>query len=197
METVVSFLLELDKLKGVTRKIRPLGLDRYENSAEHSWHLAMAAMSLQEYAESPVDLSHVIEMLLVHDIGEIETGDTLAFVEGGWVERKADELAGVTRIFGLLGGPVSEKMLDLWKEFEDGLTADSRFANSIDRAMPVLMNLANNGQSWRDNRITHERVVRRVRAQIEAGCPQLWSYLEERLEQARDLGYFGPEEAIS
>lgn len=197
MDTIVSFLLELDKLKGVTRKIRPLGLDRYENSAEHSWHLAMAAMSLQQYAESPVDISHVIEMLLVHDIGEIETGDTMAFVEGGWVERKADELAGVTRIFGLLGGPVSEKMLDLWREFEDGLTADSRFANAVDRAMPVLMNLANNGQSWRENGITHERVVRRVRPQIEAGCPQLWSYLEARLEQVRELGYFGAEEAVA
>ncbi len=196
MNTIVNFLLELDKLKGVTRKIRPLGLDRYENSAEHSWHLAMAAMSLQEYAELPVDLSHVIEMLLVHDIGEIETGDTMAFVEGGWVERKADELAGVTRIFGLLGGAVSERMLALWNEFEDGVTADSRFANAIDRAMPVLMNLANNGQSWRENGISHERVVRRVRPQIEAGCPQLWSYLETRLEQARELGYFGAEEAV-
>lgn len=191
MNNTINFLLELDKLKGVTRKIRPIGLERYENSAEHSWHLAMAAMTLQEYAGTPVNLSHVIEMLLVHDIGEIETGDTMAFVEGGWVERKADELAGVTRIFGLLGGSTSEHMLALWKEFEDDQTPDSRFANAIDRAMPVIINLANQGQSWKENGISHERVVRRVRPQIEAGCPELWRYLATRLEEAKDLGYFG------
>lgn len=191
MQNIVDFLLELDKLKGVTRKILPLGQERYENSAEHSWHLAMAAISLQPYAESPVNISHVIAMLLVHDIGEIETGDTMAFVEEGWVERKNDELAAVTRIFGMLPNGAGGQLLELWKEFEHGDTPESRFANAIDRAMPVLMNLANHGQSWRENDISHERVVRRVRGQIEAGSPKLWAYLEKRLDDVRELGYFG------
>src|SRR5262245_1519256 len=92
VQNIVDFILELDKLKGVTRKVRPLGLDRYENSAEHSWQLALMATALATYAESPVDLDRVIQMLLVHDVGEIEAGDTMVFVEGGWAERKAAEL---------------------------------------------------------------------------------------------------------
>jgi len=191
MQNIVDFILELDKLKGVTRKVKPLGLERYENSAEHSWQLALMATSLVEYAEAPVDINHVVEMLLVHDIGEIDTGDTMAFVEGGWQERKRDELAAVTRIFGMLPEPQRERFLALWKEFEGGDTPESRFANAVDRAMPVLLNLHNNGQSWRENEISHERVVRRVAPQIKAGCPALWEYLEVRLDEELRKGWFG------
>jgi hypothetical protein len=105
MQQIVDFILELDKLKGVTRKIRPLGLDRYENSAEHSWQLALLAASLAHHAEAGIEIDRVIRMLLVHDIGEIDTGDIMVFAEGGWTERKAAELAAVTRIFGLLPEP--------------------------------------------------------------------------------------------
>lgn len=191
MQQIVDFILEIDKLKGVTRKVKPLGLERYENSAEHSWQLALMASSLSHLAGDPVNLDHVIRMLLVHDIGEIDTGDTMAFVEGGWQERKRDELAAVTRIFTLLPEPRASEFLSLWQEFEAGETAESRFANAVDRAMPVLLNLNNNGQSWIENGITHERVVKRVRAQIEAGCPSLWSYLEPRLQAAFDAGWYG------
>lgn len=191
MEQIVSFILEIDKLKGVTRKVKPLGLDRYENSAEHSWQLAMLATSLAHYADSKLDLDRVIRMLLVHDIGEIDTGDTIAFAEGGWEARKSAELLAVERIFGLLPQAQANHFLELWKEFEQGETVESRYANAVDRAMPVLLNLANAGQSWRENGISHERVVRRVAAQIEAGCPALWEYLEVRLEDARQQGWFG------
>ena len=191
MQNIVDFILELDKLKGVTRKVKPLGLERYENSAEHSWQLALMASSLAHLAESPVDLNHVIAMLLVHDIGEIDTGDTMAFVEGGWQERKRDELAAVTRIFSLLPEPRASEFLALWQEFESGDTAESRFANAVDRAMPVLLNLNNNGQSWRENGISYERVVKRVAPQIKAGCPALWEYLEPRLVGEFERGWFG------
>ncbi len=191
MQAIIDFILEIEKLKGVTRKVKPLGLDRYENSAEHSWQLALMAASLEQYAESPVDITHVIAMLLVHDIGEIDTGDTMAFVEGGWQERKRDELAAVTRIFGLLPEPHAGRFLALWKEFEAGDTAESRFANAVDRAMPVLLNLNNNGQSWRENGISYERVVKRVEAQIKAGCPALWDYLAPRIAAGREKGLFG------
>ena len=130
-------------------------------------------------------------MLLVHDIGEIDTGDTMVFVEGGWEERKAAELAAVTRIFGLLPAQQGTELLSLWKEFERGETADARFANAADRAMPVLLNLANADQSWRENGIGYERVVARVAPPIKAGCPALWDYLQSRLEEARDKGWFG------
>jgi putative hydrolases of HD superfamily len=190
MQSIVDFILEVDKLKGVTRKVKPLGLERYENSAEHSWQLALLASSLQSFAAVPVKIDHVIRMLLIHDIGEIDTGDTMVFVEGGWAERKRDELAAVTRIFGLLPDGQGEVFLELWKEFEQGETPESRFANAVDRAMPVLLNLNNHGQSWRENHISHARVVARVAPQIQAGCPALWEYLEVRLTAARDHGWF-------
>ncbi|HEX9658598.1 MAG TPA: HD domain-containing protein [Bacteroidota bacterium] len=191
MQQIIDFILEIDKLKKVTRKIRVRGLDRFENPAEHSWQIALLASSLAQYAEPAVNLNRVIAMLLVHDIGEIDTGDTMAFVEGGWDKRKAAELQAVKRIFGMLPGKRAEEFLSLWQEFEAGETPESRFANAVDRAMPVLLNLANNGQSWRENGISYERVVRRVAPQIKAGCPALWEYLEVRLDEARAKGLFG------
>jgi putative hydrolase of HD superfamily len=191
MQQIVDFILELDKLKGVTRKTRPLGLDRYENSAEHSWQLAMLAAAAAQFAAEPVDVDRVIRMLLVHDIGEIDTGDTMVYVQGGWEERHQAELAAVTRIFGLLPDGQGDALLALWSEFNEGKTAESKFAQAVDRAMPVLLNLANNGQSWRENGITYERVVTRIEGQIRTGCPGLWEYVEARLKQARDSGWFG------
>src|SRR5580765_4149010 len=185
MQHVVDFILELEKLKGVTRKVKPLGLDRYENSAEHSWQLMLFAVALAPYAGSAVDIDRVLRMLLVHDVGEIDTGDTMVFVEGGWAERKAAELAGVTRIFGRLPAAQGETLVALWREFDEEQTPEARFAHAVDRAMPVLLNLANNGQSWRENGITYERVVGRVGPQVKAGCPALWTYLEGRLEEER------------
>jgi putative hydrolase of HD superfamily len=190
MQQVIDFILELDKLKGVTRKTRPLGLDRFENSAEHSWQIAMFAIALEPYADAPIDLNKVIRMLLVHDIGEIDTGDTIVFAEGGWEQRKADELAAVRRILGMLPSPLSAELVALWQEFELGETADARFAGAIDRAMPALLNLNNHGQSWRENGITYERVVKRIGPQIQAGCPALWSYMETRLQAAKESGWF-------
>jgi len=191
MQQIVDFILELDKLKAVTRKIRVRGLDRYENPAEHSWQIALLAISLAPHAGAAIEIDRVVRMLLVHDIGEIDTGDTLVFVEGGWEERKAAERAAVTRIFGLLPEPQGAAFLALWQEFDREETPEARFANAVDRAMPVLLNLANQGQSWRENGISYERVVRRIAPQIQAGCPALWEYLAVRLEEARRSGWFG------
>ena len=191
MQQIVDFILELDKLKGVTRKTRPLGLDRYENSAEHSWQLAMLAAAATEFAAEPVNIDRVIGMLLVHDVGEIDTGDTMVYVEGGWEQRHRAELAAVRRIFAILPNGRGEEFVSLWVEFNEGNTAESRFAQAVDRAMPVLLNLANNGQSWRENGIGYERVVARIEGQIRTGCPALWEYVQAQLKQARDSGWFG------
>jgi putative hydrolase of HD superfamily len=187
---IVEFILEIDRLKGVTRKTKPLGLDRYENSAEHSWQIALLAHSLARFAHAEVDIDRVIRMLLVHDIGEIETGDVMVYVEEGRAERKVAERAAVVRMFGLLPHAHGDEFLALWDEFEQGETDESRFAHAIDRAMPVLLNLANNGQSWRENGIVFERVMARVGPPIREGCPALWTYLETKLNAARDNGYF-------
>jgi putative hydrolase of HD superfamily len=191
MQQIVDFILELDKLKGVTRKTKPLGLDRHENSAEHSWQLAMLAAAAAQYAEEPIDIDRVIRMLLVHDIGEIDAGDTMVYAQGGWEEYHQAELAGVTRIFGILPNSQGEPFLALWLEFNNGATAESKFAQAVDRAMPVLLNLANNGQSWRENGISYERVIGRIEGQIRAGCPALWHYLQAQLKQAQEGGWFG------
>jgi putative hydrolase of HD superfamily len=196
MQQIVDFILELDKLKGVTRKNRPLGLERYENSAEHSWQIALLASSLAPYAEPGIDLDRVIRMLLVHDIGEIDAGDVMVFTEGGWEERKVTELAAVTRIFALLPEPQGAPLLALWREFDDEATPEARFAHAVDRAMPVLLNLANQGQSWRENAISYERVVARVGPSVQAGCPALWEYLEGRLEKEWRNGWFGAASAV-
>ena len=191
MQAVVDFILELDKLKGVTRKTRPLGLDRYENSAEHSWQIAMLAMSLAHLAASPVDINRVVQMLLVHDVGEIDAGDTIVYAEAGRAEAQVAERLGAIRVLGLLAEPQRSHFMGLWEEFERSETPESLFANAVDRAMPVLLNLANNGQSWRENGIRYEQVVKRVGPQVEAGCPALWAYLDVQLAAARDRGWFG------
>ena len=191
MQRIVDFILELDKLKGVTRKNRPLGLQRLENSAEHSWQIALLAMSLEPYAETPIDINRVVAMLLVHDIGEIDTGDTIVYALEGWEEIKTAERAAVERIFGMLPEPHRSKYLDLWLEFEHAETAEARFAHAADRAMPALLNLAQNGQSWRENGISYERVVERIGPPIMAGSPALWSYLSARLESENQRGWFG------
>jgi putative hydrolase of HD superfamily len=191
MQQIVNFILELDKLKGVTRKTKPLGLNRYENSAEHSWQLAMFAVAAAQFAAEPVDIDRVIRMLIVHDIGEIDVGDTMVYVQSGWEERHQAEFAAVTRIFGMLPGGQGAPLLALWCEFNEGKTAESKFAQSVDRAMPVLLNLANNGQSWRENGITYERVIARIEDQIRTGCPALWDYLRAELQKAHENGWFG------
>jgi putative hydrolase of HD superfamily len=191
MQQFIDFILELDKLKTVTRKTRPLGLDRYENSAEHSWQIAMFAASLAHLAEAPVNVDRVVHMLLVHDIGEIDTGDTIVYAEEGLAERKAAERAAVIRIFGMLPPAMGDRFMALWQEFEEAVTAEARFAHAVDRAMPALLNLANEGQSWRENGISHARVVARIGPPIKAGCPALWDYMEQRLDEARQTGWFG------
>ena len=191
MQYIVDFILELDRLKGVTRKSKPIGLDRYENSAEHSWQIAMFAASMAEFAEPGIDLHRVVAMLLVHDIGEIDTGDTIVYAEDGLAERKAAERVAVERIFGMLPNAQGAKFLALWEEFEAGESAEARFAHAADRAMPVLLNLAQGGGSWVENGISYERVVRKVGPPIEAGCPALWAWLAPQLEEGRAKGFFG------
>jgi len=167
MEDIIRFIIEVDQLKGVERKVRPVGLTRYENPAEHSWQLGVLALCLADYAETGTNINRAIRMLLVHDIGEIDAGDAFVFKQGGWEEQKAAELAAVQRIF------------------------EARFANAVDRAMPVLLNLANNGGSWRENNVSYDRVVGRVECQIREGCPALWEYIASRLKEAHRGGWFG------
>ena len=188
---IIDFIRELDKLKGVERKTRPLHLTRFENSAEHSWQLAVLAMSLSHFAAAPVNLGRVLRMLLLHDIGEIDTGDTIVYATEGLEQRKAAEHEAVKRICAILRGEPGDSFLALWEEFEAAETPEAMFAHAMDRSIPIILNLANDGQSWRENGIRYEQVIMRNGPAVEAGCHALWVYLKQQLDDAQRKGWFG------
>jgi 5'-deoxynucleotidase YfbR-like HD superfamily hydrolase len=191
VQPIIDFIRELDKLKAVERKTRPLGLARFENSAEHSWQLAAQAMALSSYADTPIKLERVVSMLLLHDIGEIDIGDTIAYATEGLEQRKLAEQEAVKRICAILPVELGESFLSLWREFEAAETPEAKFAHAMDRSIPIILNLANNGQSWRENGIRYEQVIKRNGPAVQAGCPALWAYLRQQLDDAHNNGWFG------
>jgi HD domain len=128
--------------------------------------------------------------LLVHDLGEIDAGDKFVFAQDGWEDRKVAELRAVERICDIARLKVADWLITLWKEFDGGGTPEARFAKAIDRCMPVLLNLSHQGGSWLENGVTYERVVGRIGPEIENGCPELWTYMKEKLEEGRRKGFF-------
>jgi putative hydrolase of HD superfamily len=186
IEQILSFIIEIEKLKGVHRKTRPVGLERYENSAEHSWHVCLSALMLKDYANEQVNIDRVIKMLLIHDLGEIDTGDTIIY-SSETAELKKQEAAGLERILNLLpGGKVQEYML-LWYEFESGETADSKYAKAIDRVPPLLHNLHGEGHSWCENNVPKDTVFS-LNSRINEGSQKLWKVMEAKLEEAVSNG---------
>ncbi|RNM25793.1 HD domain-containing protein [Dickeya undicola] len=188
MTDVVRFLMEIDKLKSVQRRSKVIGTDRQEDSAEHSWHFAVAVMSLAPYADDSIDLTQVLKMALIHDIVEIDAGDVLVYDLKAREAIQEQEQAAATRIFGLLPQPQRDQFLALWHEYEAGDTAEARFALMIDRVMPVLMNLHNGGQSWVEHGIRLEQVLSRNDF-IQDINPALWGYLKQHLEDAQAKGW--------
>ena len=191
MQAIIDFIREVDKLKSVERKTKPLGLERYENSAEHSWQLAVMVLSLSRFSPVPIDVLRTVKMLLLHDIGEIDTGDTIVYATAIREEKKVEEGAAVDRICGMLPAELGSEFVELWQEFEAGETPEAKFAHAMDRTVPIILNLANNGQSWRENGIRYEQVIQRNGPAAEAGCPALWVYLKEKLDEAQRDGWFG------
>ena len=179
---VLDFIIEIEKLKDVHRKTRPVGLDRYENSAEHSWHVCLSALMLKDYANEVIDIDRVIKMLLIHDLGEIDAGDTIIYASETQAIKDEEE-AGIKRILDILPEAKAEQFMVLWHEFEAGETADSQYAKAIDRVPPLLHNLHGNGHSWRDHGISKEQVFS-VNKRIAKGSEKLWDQLEIELEKA-------------
>ncbi|HEI8868477.1 HD family hydrolase [Serratia sp. AKBS12] len=188
MTQVIQFLMEIDKLKSVQRRTKVLGTQRQENSAEHSWHFAIAAMSLAPYAAEGVDIQRVIQMALLHDIVEIDAGDVLVYDLAARAAIHDQEVAAARRLFGLLPEPQREYFSALWQEYEDGESADARFALVLDRTMPMLMNLHNQGQSWVENGISLDQVLSR-NAMIAEVYPELWQHLSHHLHEAQRKGW--------
>jgi putative hydrolase of HD superfamily len=197
LEQQLSFLLEIDKLKHVMRRTRLLtggeGVGRFENTAEHSWHIALMAVVLAEHSNEPVDVGRVVKMLLVHDLVEIDAGDTPAY--GDQADKVELEAAAAERIFGLLPGDQSAEFRELWLEFEARKTADSRYANAIDRILPTYQNLHNAGGSWLDFSVTRERVEARL-TPIGEGSSAVWAVVRRLLDEADATGYFKGGKAV-
>ncbi|CAI1736854.1 5'-nucleotidase [Serratia proteamaculans] len=188
MTQVIRFLMEIDKLKSVQRRTKVLGTQRQENSAEHSWHFAIGALSLAPYAGEGVDIQRVIQMALLHDIVEIDAGDVLVYDLAARAAIHDKEVAAARRLFGMLPDTQREYFTALWQEYEDGESADARFALVLDRTMPMLMNLHNEGQSWVENGISLEQVLSR-NAAIADVQPELWKYLLQHLQDAQRKGW--------
>lgn len=183
----ISFILELDRLKTVIRRSYLFDQSRRENSAEHSWHVAMLANVLTEYADEPVDVDRVTKMLLVHDIVEIDAGDKMVYDTAARAQNAAKETAAAERIFGLLPPDQTTLLGDLWREFEAGKSPEARFAKTLDRLMPLLHNLHTGGRTWHENGIRKHQVLE-INAHMEAGSKRLWQYVRQRIEEAAERG---------
>ena len=185
-----AFIHEIDQLKAIKRQLRlPHDEERQENSAEHSWHVALSALMLAEYAEQPVDISRVITMILIHDLVEIDAGDMFAFAEAAdHAEQELKELAAAKRIFGLLPAEQGQHYLKLWLEFEAAETNDARFAKAMDRVLPVFQNMQNEGGSWARHNVTQQQILDR-NTHLQTCAPKLWDYVNEQTSLAVEKGW--------
>ena len=183
LDAQIEFILELDKAKQILRQNTLADASRRENDAEHMWHLAVIALVLREHAPPDVDIARVVEMLLVHDVVEIDAGDTFAYDDAGQVDKEARETAAAERIFGLLPDEQARWIWELWLEFEAKATPEARFAASIDRLQPLLLNAASGGQAWQRHGVTADR-VRARNAHIADGSPVLWERAQQVISGA-------------
>lgn len=185
----LAFLLEADRLKQVLRQTSIVGNHRRENTAEHSWHLALFAMVLAEWADEPVDLGRVLVLCLVHDLVEIDAGDTFAYDREGAATKAIRETLAADRIFGLLPSDQAQMFHGLWNEYEAMDTAESRFANAVDRLQPVMLNHEAGAEGpWTRHGITRGQVVERNET-IERGSQALWNAALLRIDDAAQRGH--------
>jgi len=184
----IGFLVEVDKLKEVFRQSRVIQSRRQENDAEHSWHLALAVILLAEHANQPdLDILRVLKMVILHDLVEIDAGDTFAYDEVGMADQHERESRAANRIFGLLPPDQGKEFRAIWDEFEAQNTPESQFAMACDRFQPMLLNLMTDGASWKQHDITHDRIVKRNQC-IATGSQALWERMRDMLNQAVAAG---------
>lgn len=189
LDLQMQFIVEIDKLKSIFRRTRLFDNSRHENDAEHAWHLAMMALTLNEYADEKVNVNRVIKMVLVHDIVEADAGDTFLYDETANAAKAGLEKAAAERIFGLLPPDQKAEFISLWEEFEARQTADARFAAAIDRLEPMMQNALTAGHAWKKHNVTKDRVVAKNRPIIEAGSEKLWKFAEGLIVRAVESGH--------
>ena len=187
LERQLSFIAEIDKLKGVERRTPLIDRSRCENDAEHSWELAVMAVVLAEHADSSIDLLRVVAMLLIHDLVEIDAGDTFLYDDEATITKSAREQRAADRLFDLLPGDQAVQLRELWDEFERLNTPEARFAKALDRLQPLLHNYHAHGGTWREPGVDQAKVTDRKKV-ISLGSPTLWAYARELLKRAVDEG---------
>ncbi len=178
----MDFILEVDKLKSIIRQNFIADGSRKESDTDHSWHLAMMCFLLEEYANEDIDVLKTMKMVLIHDIIEIDAGDTYAYDAEANKEKKQKELLAAERIFNILPEDQASKMRVLWDEFEEGKTAEAKFANALDKVQPAILNDVSGGKSWREHEVEASQIVKRNEFTAD-GSKVLWEYVEEILEK--------------
>lgn len=184
----LDFLLEIDRLKEVLRQSYICRGLRRENSSEHSWHLAVMSLVLAEYANGAVDIARVVKMALVHDLVEIDAGDTFCYDDAGNAGKAGREAVAADRIFGLLPEDQCLELRSLWEEFEARATPEARFAAALDRLMPLLHNYCSSGKTWREHGVHAAKVYER-NCHIEDGSARLWAVAKSLIENAVEKGF--------
>lgn len=183
----IAFLVEADKLKTILRRTPLADASRLENSAEHSWHLALAAMVLAEHAPAGVNVAHVLALVTVHDLVEIDAGDTFAYDPEHAKSKAERELAAAGRLFGLLPDDDRRRLRALWEEFEEHATPEARFANALDRFQALLLNFTSGGGSWHTHGVRRSQVLARMEP-VRVTLPALWPYVIEVIDQSVTRG---------
>lgn len=183
----IEFIKEVDKLKYILRKTKLLNSDRNENDAEHSWHLSLMAIVLADHANAPIDLLKVIKMLLIHDIVEIDAGDTFIYDTQKSHVNTEEERKAARRIFGLLPEHQSNDLIAIWEEFEEGQTDEAKFARAMDRLEPLLQNTSNNGGTWNEFGVTYDKVYTKKQV-IKQGSERIWQYAEQLINDSVEKG---------
>lgn len=192
LDRQVAFLLEADRLKTVLRQSTLTDRSRRENSAEHSWHLALMALVLAEYAPQGIDLQRVLAMVVLHDLVEIDAGDLFTYSAPDDVERQEQaERAAAGRLFGLLPPGQSERFRGLWDEFEERESPEAKFARAMDRLQPMLINMVTGGGTWVAHGITADQVLTRV-GLIADGSPALGTFARDMIAAAVARGFLAP-----
>ena len=183
----IDFIKEIDKVKYIQRKTRLFKSNRNENHAEHSWHLAMMTIVLAEHANEPVDVLKVVKMVLIHDIVEIDAGDTFIYDTQKDHTNTHEERLAANRIFGLLPEEQSKAFIEIWEEFEAGETKEARFAKAMDRLEPLLQNTSNKGGTWAEFEVPYSKVFEKKKV-IKEGSARIWEYAEELLNESVEKG---------
>ena len=183
----LEFIMEMDKMKRIYRQSLLLDRSRTETDAEHSWQLAVMALILADHGPEGTDLLKVISMCLIHDIVEIDAGDTFAYDEKGNQDKAEREMKAADRIYAMLPRAQGEKLKALWMEFDEGKSKEAVFANALDRLQPMLIHAYTDGANWRKHDVAYPQVRERAEA-VRQGLPYIWPCLEDLLETARTLG---------